>query len=238
MKKIFALVLAFAVCLSLCACGDNEAADTDNGSDHGAEAGVDFEKMLLNGSVYWGRVNRDFPGLAFLSDGTIVDRQGTWQLDGHIVNCVWADGGTAAYEFKELDGVYYLVGDDAIMYSDLYIRPDTIPSKSVEITLDNWQEYFEFTQETKEIIDQFGESTGETEEYYLKLKPEYDRILVSRDSDILIRFRYGENGVETDARLRGWSIDYFGEHGIRNDAEHIFEMLKVQGTLHFIDGIE
>ena len=238
MKKIIALILALVLCLSLCACG-GEDADTEIGSVHGADAGVDFEELLLNGSVYWGRINRDFPSVAFLADGTIVDREGTWTLDGHIVNCTWADGSTATYEFKELNGVYYLVGDDVIMYSDLHIWPSEIPSKAVEITLDNWQEYFEFTQETEEIIDQFGEPTGETEEcYYLKLKPEYDRILVSRDSDILIRFRYANDVVETDACLRGWDIDYFGEHGIRNDAEHVFEMIKVQGALHFIDGLQ
>lgn len=238
MKKFFAFVLVLVMCLSVSACSVSVNMEQDSGNDNARNSTeVNFEELLLNCGVYWGRVNRNMVGVAFLSDGTTIAPEGTWQLDGDTVNCVWVDGGTASYVFRELNGVYYLVGDDMVMYSDMYVVPNEIPSKAVEITLDNWQEYFEFTHESEKVFDQFGDATGEIREnYYLELKPEYDRLLVGRNSEVLIR--YTQNGDERDACLRGWTIDYFGEHNIRNDAEHVFEMIKVEGTLYFIDGIE
>lgn len=238
MKKMFALVLVVVMCLSVCACSVSANRGQDSGDDNsGNGSAVDLEKLLLNGGAFWCRANRHMVGVGFLSDGTTVEPEGTWQLDGDTVNCVWAEGGTASYVFRELNGVYYLVGDDMVMFSDAYVVPDEIPSRAVEITLDNWQEYFAFTHETEEVLDQFGDATGEIREnYYLELKPEYDRLLVEENSEVLIR--YTQNGDERDACLRGWTIDYFGEYNIRNDAEYSFEMIRVEGTLYFIDGIE
>ena len=234
MKKALSLILALALCLSLCACGDTTSTDSESNSENSNTIAdeIDFTKVLMNSGVTWGYINRT-SSFGFIKDGTTTSTDVTWALDGDIVKVTQKNGDVETYRFVELNGVIYLVGERNTMYSDVQIRYDEIPCVSVEITLDNWQEYLELHHESVEQFDQFGESTGETREYYhLRMKDEYSRFYLCENSEVLLR--YTQNGTEHDAR-----IDDGHEYvSIGNFTDYPFEMVKIQGTLYFVDGLK
>ena len=257
MKKALSLILALVLCLSLCACGggnkpantetnpknpENIATDSsnENNTTEATNTQIDYKAILINGSAFWGYTNHSYM-TAFCEDGTTLSPDGTWVLDGNVVKCTWNNGSADTYEIKELKGVYYLVGERDTMYSDIQIHYSEIPARSVEITLDNWQEYFEFGTGSCEVLDQFGEPTGETRSsHFLRLKDEYYRYLIESGSEVLLRFYI--NGNERDRKLNGTYSDktihtwYFGFDGVEVGETDVFEMIKIQGTLYFIDG--
>lgn len=265
MKKALSLILVLVLCLSLCACGgNNEPANTEtnpqnnestsddsgestttdsnneNNTTEATSAQIDYKTILMNGGVFWGYTNHLYM-TAFYEDGTTVSPDGKWELNGNIVKCTWDDGSTDTYEIKELNGVYYIVGERDTMYSNMQVSLSEIPQKSIEITLDNWQEYFELGSDTYEVLDQFGEPTGETRtSHFLRLKDEYYRYLIESGSEVLVRFSI--NGNESDRRMDGTYHDntiqtwYFGFDDVEVGETDVFEMVKIQGTLYFIDG--
>ena len=266
MKKALSLILALVLCLSLCACGGgNKTANTEtnpqnheSASDDGGEstttgsnnenntteatsAQIDYKTILMNGGVFWGYTNHSYM-TAFCEDGTTINPDGKWELNGNIVKCTWEDGGTDTYEIKELNGIYYIVGERDTMYSDMQVRLSEIPQKSIEITLDNWQEYFELGSASREVLDQFGEPTGDIKtSHFLRLKDEYYCYLIENGSEVLLRFSI--NGVECDRGIKCayWDnqIDttYFGVNDVEVGENDVFEMVKIQGTLYLIDGL-
>lgn len=234
MKKAISLLLAFVMCLVFCACGSGEtdAPERDPEKENTAAVGPDFVELLMNSGVTWGHLNR-FAPIGFFEDGTTTSEDETWTLDGDTLKITRENGKVDAYKFVELNGVYYLMSDRDIMYSDVQIRYDEIPRRTVEITLDNWQEYFELYHGSEEVFDQFGEPTGEIREYYrIRLKDEYSRIFLCEESRVLLR--YTQNGSEYDDRF-----DSAGYVVLLVDfAEYPLEMVKIQGTLCFLDGLE
>lgn len=255
MKKLLALLLAAVMCFSLVACGGGETPNTDNNSsiqqdgqtterdtqqgaetsniqDSSNETKVDYLEILLNESNAWYVVNGNARvGSWFRQDGTLDG--GTWELVDNIVTVI-SEESTASYEIKAVDGVYYLVGDRLLLSK---IQPEDIPAREVEITIDNWQEYFELASASKEEVDTFGDPTGEVETYNcLKLKDEYYKYFIYEKSDVRIRYIF--NGYEDDDFMtENWHHlmpTYFGSPVPSADD---FEMVKVQGTLYFVDGI-
>lgn len=265
MKKILALLLAAIMCLSLVACGGNKPtntetnpenhestsddsgestttdSDNENNTTEAPNAQIDYKTILMNGGAFWGYTNHLYM-TAFCEDGTTLSPDGKWELNGNIVKCTWDDGSTDTYEIKELNGVYYIVGERDTMYSDMQVSLSEIPQKSIEITLDNWQEYFELGSDSYEVLDQFGEPTGETNtSHFLKLKDEYYRYLIENNSEVLLRFSI--NGDEYDWNINNTHWDtsiytfYFGVNNVEVTEDDVFEMVKIQGTLYFVDGL-
>lgn len=181
----------------------------------------------------------------FQEDGQLKDG-GTWTYDGNKLSVAHPDK-TREYEIvfcKDIpNGGYMLIAQDRVMST--YPGLDKVlPLKTVEITLDNWQEYFEFAVVTKEekVEDVFGETTGETEkteQSFWKLKDEYYSRIVSEKSELALRYTLGRSQSET--KLDGADYDstveilYFGLPNIKNDPAKPFEMVKIQGTLTFLD---
>ena len=233
MKKVISLLMVLGMCIAFCACGNSATADPE--STHENDSTVadepDFVEVLMNSGVTWGYVNR-MAGYGFIEDGTTTSENETWTLDGDTVKITRENGAVDAYRFVELNGVYYLMGERDTMYSEVRIRYDEIPRRAVEITLDNWQEYFEMYQGSEELFDQFGEPTGEIREYdHLRLKDECSRIFLYDESEVLLR--YTQNGSEHDARIDdGHTYIDLGDL-----TEYPLEMVKIQGTLYFVDGL-
>ena len=233
MKKVISLLLAFALCLTLWACSNGAKSDSVSipENDSAAVGEVDYAEVLMNSGVTWGPIN--WGGfLGFLEDGVTIDEDCTWALEDSVVTITNKNGSADSYEITELNGAYYLVGQRYTFYSDVFVRPNEIPRKSVEITVDNWQEYFELHYESVERFDQFGESTGEVDEYYqLRLKDTYSRVWLCWDSEVLLR--YTQNGNEYDAKINNGHAYV----SLLNFTEYPLEMVKIQGTLYFVDGL-
>ena len=233
MNKAISLLLVFMMCLTLCACGRSTSAGADDNTENSSIADeVDFTEVLMNSGVTWGYLNRH-AAFGFIQDGTTTSSNVTWELDGDTVKIMQENGIVETYEFVDLNGVFFLVGERDTLYSDVAIRYDDIPCKPVEITLDNWQEYFELHHESVERFDQFGESTGETDEYYwLRLKDEYSRIYLYDNSEVLMRFT--QNEYKRDER-----IDHGHEYvSVSDFTEYPLEMVKIQGTIYLVEGLQ
>lgn len=253
MKKILVLLLSVVICTSLFACGSEKTPEikddgitqqgeqsvnenTDN-NDSGDKSEADLKSVLMNMGAFWSYVNRPTMGHGFLENGTVSgpDGNGTWKLVDNTVTVTLETGASEAYEIKNINGVYYLAGEHDMLYG-VNTMPDDIPFKEVEITLENWQEYFEFASATKEMTDVFGEPTGELEEVHcLKLKDEYFKEFVRSNSDVRMKFVYA--GSERESIMSDYWYEamgcYFGEAGL--DSKSGFEMVKVQGALRFVD---
>ena len=242
MKKIIAILLALVLCLSLAACG------TDSGeSQKNTTAGVTDYKDILCNDIFWSPVSGDAMR-AWMKDGTIDSGGnvvGTWEIEGTTLSCAWKSGGTSRFEIRMINNICFLVGEE-YCFVDPNARWDQIPTVSVEITMDNWQKYFEFATETREkiVYDVFGEATGETEKYegkFLKLKDEYFRALLPRRSELALRYTYA--GEEKETKLidsqphNAVAVGYYGLENVENTEDNPFEMVKIQGTLYFVDGL-
>ena len=255
MKKILIVLLASVMCLSLFACGNEIAPEIkDDGTtqqeeqigsnnsdkitnDNDDKSETNLKSVLMNMGAYWSYVNCPTMGHGFSENGTVSgpDGNGTWELVDNIVTVTLEGKAPEAYEIKNINGAYYLAGEHDMLYG-VNTMPDDIPFKEVEITLENWQEYFEFASATKEITDVFGQPTGELEKVNcLKLKDEYFKEFVRHNSDVRMKFVYA--GSERESIMSDYWYEamgcYFGESGL--DSESGFEMVKVQGTLRFVD---
>ena len=260
MKKALSLLLALVLCLSLCACGggntdttnptNGEASNpntdtntsTDNTTENNAEQVVDYTSILCN-DTFWSQIN-GMGMLYFNTDGTTgTSKSGTWSVDGNTLTLTTKAGNKEIDEIKIINDVCFLIGD-TYTYRDPRPNKNNYPVKSVEITMDNWQEYFEFATKTRETVvyDVFGEPTGEVEVYEIKVlavKDEHFCALLPGRSEVALRYSIG--GEEQEAKLddicEGNGIFYFGISNITNEEDTPFEMIKIQGTLCFVDGI-
>ena len=242
MKKIIAILLTLVLCISLVACGTDNQENQKN-----TTAGVtDYKDILCNG-IFWSPISGNSMR-AWMEDGTIDSGGnvvGTWEIEGTTLNCAWKSGGISCFEIRMIDDICFLVGEE-YSFIDPNARWDRIPTVSVEITMDNWQQYFEFVTETREEImyDVFGEATGETKKYeekFLKLKDEYFRALLSGRSELSLRYTYAGEQKETKLITthphNAVAVGYYGLENVENTGENSFEMLKIQGTLCFVDGL-
>lgn len=183
MKRIIALALILMMCLGMTACGATEDEKAFEEANALLEAG-DYEGALekfysiglynqtaekiyqieeqlraekvsfLTGT--WKDLNNDMT-LTFSENGkfTVTYPDGTG-FDGEA----WYDANDQLYlldavTIREIDGVTHMVSE----YSDWVSEADyeAIGPKTVEITLDNWGEYFEIRETDWQYRNDFGE---------------------------------------------------------------------------------
>ena len=264
MKKILALLLAAVMCLSLVACGggDNNP-ETQNSADDTTTTGNQNEESTQGGtstndqqsannsesntpnyqevlcSNHWNLLNyMDFFSLGFNEDGTCQYYNAKWELSDNIVKITSEEETFNAfneYSIVESNGIYFLVSDCYVYYCD-----SSLPIEKVEITSENWNGYFEIITDTIEEFDQFGEKTGEYTRNYLSLKKEYISSFSTLDSELLIRFS-GASNSEMDQRCNSIWIETTDMPGYGCDIydadDDSFEVVKIEGTLAFVEGI-
>lgn len=250
MKKILVMLLAAVMCVSFVACGGNDSpannesakagnqdSDDSSANNGDAETEIDYAKIISEESGYWLSFYGYDMGLVFCEDNsyqnaTTRDELGTWELKDTTLTLTSEDGNNTYYEIKDANGVCLLIGDNAILYNGT-LDGSEFPIKEVEITIDNWQEYFEIATCTVENVDIFGEVT-ETSKCYLKLKDEYFKYLINSCGSLHseIALRYGLSSSSTsDSYMDIWNdTSVFGEHW-----DETYELVKIQGTLYFID---
>ena len=124
MKKIFAMLLAVLLCLSLAACGGKEPA-VNPGSDvqqnDGGEQAPALEEILCTSEWYYVGL-RTPAGLVFNADGTISG--GTWTLNGTTLDCVWKNGTTSRFEIRNIRGSYFMTDEEGITLYLYETKPD------------------------------------------------------------------------------------------------------------------
>ena len=116
MKKIITMLLTLAVCLSLCACGQN-APVTEAAPEETQSREEYLAELLTAESWYWGTSSSE---LVFLEsgDGIIMysgsnsDRALTWKLSEDKLLLVFGDGLGKLYTYDEDLGVFVGVAAD------------------------------------------------------------------------------------------------------------------------------
>lgn len=244
MKKILVMLLLVSMSFSTVACGGNDSVtnhestnavnqenneNTSNNSD--SESYIDYEEILLADGDFWEGLH-GFPlhPICFLEDYTCINDMveiGTWKLTGTTVT-ILEDDITTSYEIKDVNGEYLLVGDYDIFYNLSNADEIDIPIKEVEVTIDNWQDYFEVC----------SYSTEYGEKYRLKLRDEYfKKFIYNLRLDIIsyTNLQYEISDIEMEYGYLSFDENsgpvYFGCEVDEPD----FEMTKIQGTLYFID---
>lgn len=264
MKKILVMLLVASMSFSAIACAsendsltNNESAnlinqDSDESSTNTSddETEIDYTQILCEDANYWLSFNCSSTGIAFCEDNsyinaTIGDELGTWEINDTILSITLEDGNSIDYEIKYINDMCLLIGDNTILYN--YNHQSELPIKEVEITMDNWKEYLEEGSYTEEREDVFGEVTDVSEYKCLKLKDEYFKYCINEGfsdySYINFRFRYQDSEETYDEKMSlhlDSNIVRYGDikgkwwfgYGLSKNG---FEMVKIQGTLYFID---
>lgn len=249
MKKILVMLLVASMCVSLVACGgEKDSSTSDNSmnqdnndnvtSNSDSESEVDYAKIISEESSYWLKFRGYDSGIIFCEDNSYINATmgselGTWEIDDTTLTIISEDNNSTCYEIKEINGVCFLVGDSETLYN-ANLDESEFPIKEVEITIDNWQEYFEISTCTVENVDAFGEVT-ETSECLLKLKDDYYKYLIKHcggiNSEIALRYTTNSSSDSGDTRMDiTGDLSAFGAHW-----KECFELVEIQGTLYFID---
>ncbi len=133
-------------------------------------------------------------------DGTCVadDRNGTWKINESTTNeeHLWIDvyfDGTyeyciSYYIWNNTDKVNIGSYPGTFLITGGFMKSDSIVS--VEITPENWMEYFEITEIEEYVVDDFGDFEYFTKEWCLTLKPEYEPIYGKEYENLAFEISY------------------------------------------------
>lgn len=198
MKKLLALLLAAVMCLSLVACGggndtpstnDNDAnntsQETENSTTDNTDYASELTQLLCEKNVWYGMRHGEGneEEFTFFEDGHF-EKNGssfTWTLNEYLPDASEFLASSAFQTTPNYDaarGLYvtdeFLLGYDTDGNLLLYWRDYFCYNESlyelVEITLDNWQDYFELREYHKFEENGFGEFEKVTTYYSLVSK--------------------------------------------------------------------
>lgn len=240
MKRLFVLLLALVMGVSLCAC--HKSTGPQSGGNHQAPnkpTTGEMSKEKLAGP--WRCMNY------YIEDDLILQADGdNWSVNGDIVTLTETkrDGTLqqVEYQLQCVHGWYMMVGPYKTYGAMNYDKDDSLLFSEIAITMDNWQDYFEFATYTFKQYDAFGDETGETVSYHLRLKAEYAKYVLAGDSEVVMRCSQtrADGRVITDelqCDVRGGSGNDYFYYGIytKDPAVYTFEMLRVQGKIYLVN---
>lgn len=197
MKKILALLLVAVMCFSLAACGGNELQTDNSGSqqeqsDNRNDKEINIKKVDVVGT--WKNTSSNDHGFVMTinEDGTgtiILGEQEltiTWEKTDEEIICntgskeltfkIRANNGVVEMSYK--DGYYVVVSEQDY--------ENTI--ECVELTLENWQQYFEIKPYAEPQTDAFDELSDLMICTTLVLKDEYVNTFAASDGAIEVSF--------------------------------------------------
>lgn len=103
---------------------------------------------------------------------------------------------TFALTVTEENGVYHLISDANNMNFVTEADYETVGPKEVEITLENWEQYFELKHCRSLVYDQFGEPYAAAFNYVLYMKEEYiDKLAGGNQAfhNLVFKLEYDQN---------------------------------------------
>ena len=142
----------------------------------------------------------------------------------------WKNETTSHFEIKQIGNNYFLIDNDEALTLYHYSTVDweELSVTSVELNAENWQQYLEIS----------SVSAGEETEFHLKVKGIYQKAIVADtgDHDSQFSICYSQ-GAQQSVNSR---IDFAPDNTfikIENPDEIPFELLTIEGTLHYIEGL-
>lgn len=186
MKKIFAMILAALLCLSLVACGEKPS-DNPQQNEGGNEKVPTLEEVLCSDTWYYLGL-RTPVGLDFNADGTVSG--GTWTLNGTTLDCVWKNGTSARFEIRNINGAYFMTDEQGLTLYHYGTKPDwnAMGLMVVSVVASSWEDHLEVA-----CVDG---------QYRLQLKKQYmQALLVNSENDSYLEITYSQ-GDRQDVRAR------------------------------------
>lgn len=187
MKKIFALLLAALLCLSLTACGE-KTTDEPQQNEDGDEKVPTLEEILCTSEWYYVGLRTPI-GLIFNADGT-TGNGGRWTLEGTTLDCVWKNETTTRFELRDVKGAYFMTDEEGITLYNYSTKPDwnTLGLMAVSVVASSWEDHLE-------VVCVDGE-------YRLQLKKQYmQALVVGSDYDSHVEITYSQ-GVRQDVQQK------------------------------------
>ena len=151
------------------------------------------------------------------------------------MNCYVIDIGGAVIsgQVRTIDGIEQFVGDGSVC-----VRMENYPQyemendsqyETVEITIDNWADYFEIISIDDWKLNGFGESEGYNKYYSLKLREEFhSRINVESISlTVEMLFTHSYNHVDVNFDEMKYTIGDVSENQIKECSE-VWEITRLQ----------
>jgi len=223
MKKIFALLLAALLCLSLAACG--EKVPVDDGEEiqqeNNDQQAPTLEEMLCTSEWYYMGL-RTPAGLDFNADGTV--NGGTWTLNGTTLDCVWKNGTAACFEIRTINGAYFMTDEEGITLYHYSTKPDwnAMGCMAIQVAAGSWEDHLEVV-----CVES---------QYRLQLKKQYMQALVTDsefDSHVEIIYSQGDRQevqvrMNFDTGPNGYYIE------IENPAETPLEIVGGGGVIYIL----
>lgn len=279
MKRIMIVLLAIVILLSCVACDNNSPKDDDNDkkivSEYMGEWKANSLKSRDNDEITY-----KVATITLQEDGTCVYKgeNAKWEYVADLNQFIFTldkNGVSGTLEIAEENGktvlkynteTYYRPTDFIVKEKE-YVNVGNTYSckKEIEITLDNWNQYFEIVENTDWRKNAFGEAENLNISYSFKLRDEYqtaydndiaveihaEKILVDIDLDLaeekygyldVINETYDFNTIES---ITGNSITffscwdgYFEKNDIKVSNIEILkniEILRVQGKIYLYE---
>lgn len=234
MKKIFALLLAAVMCFSLVACSggndtpstnDNDAnntsQETENSTTDNTDYASELTQLLCDKNVWYGMCHGkgSEEEFTFFEDGhfEVNSNSHTWEFREYHKD---ATDYLASYTFQTTPdydatrGLYvtnqFLLGYDTdgnlLLYWRDYFCYNESQYELVEITLDNWNTYFEVIATPVFEQNAFGEYDDFKLSHRFQLKDEYFPLLNAEETKISIEVTY--NYVERECNVDFENLTY------------------------------
>lgn len=279
MKRIMIALLSIVTLFSFVACNNNSTKEDDNDKqfvlDYMGEWKANSLKSRNNDEITY-----KVATITLQEDGTCVYKgeNAKWEYVADLNQFIFTldkNGVSGTLEIAEENGKTVLKYN-----TELYYRPTDFIAKEkeyinvgntysckkeIEITLDNWDQYFEIVENTDWRKNAFGEAENLNISYSFKLKDEYqtaynndiaveihaEKVLVDIDLDLaeakycyldVINETYDFNTIETltgnEINFFSCSDGYFEQNDIKVSNIEILkniEILRVQGKLYLYE---
>lgn len=234
MKKLLALLLAVAMCFSLVACGgendtpstnDNDANNTSQESENSTTDNTDYAseltQLLCEKNVWYGMCHGkgSEEEFTFFEDGhfEVNSNSHTWEFKEYhkdATDYLASHSFQTTPDYDAARGLYvtdeFLLGYDTngnlLLYWRDYFCYNESQYELVEITLDNWNTYFELVVTPEFKQNAFGEYDNFKLSHRFQLKAEYFPLLNAEETKISVEVTY--NYVERECNVDFENLTY------------------------------
>lgn len=161
-------------------------------------------------------------GMDFVDEPHLILREG--KTDRYLIMINRLDSGETAICCNEIldSGTIISFSDPYYYFSEGYTE--------VTLTLDNWQEYFTFTDNTSTDTNAFGELSSIGTRYYITLKPEYaEQLAKYRTSDGAVEISYVERRSNINLDMQKGTYTLGEEEYTSEEATTSVRSLGIEG---------
>lgn len=225
MKRIMIVLLAIMILLSCVACDNNSPKDDDNDkklfSEYMGEWKANSLKSRDNDEITY-----KVTTITLQEDGTCVYKgeNAKWEYVADLNQFIFTldkNGVSGTLEIAEENGravlkynteIYYKTSDFVAKDKEYVYEGNTYScKKEIEITLDNWDQYFEIVENTDWRKNAFGEAENLNISYGIKVKDEYKNAISTNETEIAVEIHAEKTLVDIDLDLSAERFTYLDE---------------------------